>query len=161
MTDTAELANAGVIVEWGTGTGVFTERILEKKRPDADFLAVELNEEFVAATRKRCPAAHVVHDSAAHTGKHLAARGWQGCDRIVCGLPWAAFPEKLQDDLLDTLHEVLRPGGIFVTFGYLQGLLLPAGQRFRRKLQNRFPRVTTSPTLWRNFPPAFVYRATK
>jgi phospholipid N-methyltransferase len=157
MTDTARLSDADVIVEWGTGNGVITERILQKKTPNAGFLAVELNEEFVTATRRRCPTAKIVHDSAAHTRKHLSDHGWRGCDRLVCGLPWAAFPEKLQDDLLDTMYDVLNPGGIFVTFAYLQGLLLPAGQRFRKKLRARFPQVTRTRTIWMNFPPAFVY----
>ena len=53
------------------------------------------------------------------------------------------------------------PGGQFATFAYLQGLLLPAGQRFKDKLAQSFSKVEKSPTVWRNLPPAFVYRCTK
>ena len=80
---------------------------------------------------------------------------------MICGLPWAAFPETLQDELLATILTVLRPGGRFLTFAYLQGLLLPAGRRFRKKLKTTFDRVTTTRTVWCNVPPAFVYCAEK
>lgn len=159
IADSAGLAEASVIVEWGPGTGVFTEKILQKKRPDALFLAVEMNPEFVSATRTRCPGASIYHDSAANTLHYLERHGQRQCDCVICGLPWAAFDESLQDTLLDTLVAILRPGGRFLTFAYLQGLLLPAGRRFRRKLRSRFTHVATTRTVWRNLPPAFVYVA--
>ena len=59
---------------------------------------------------------------------------------------------------LRELRRVLKPGGQFVTFAYLQGLLLPAGRRFRAKLKRSFSDVTKSKIVWRNLPPAFVYR---
>ena len=161
ITDAACLSEASVIVEWGPGTGVFTEQILQKKSGDALFFAMELNPDFVRATQARCPTAQIYHDSATKTSTILAQHQKSQCDAIICGLPWAAFDESLQDALLDTLLEVLHPGARFLTFAYLQGLLLPAGRRFRQKLQSRFSRVTTTRTVWRNTPPAFVYVATK
>lgn len=161
ITDAADLGHASMIVEFGPGTGVFTEKILLKRPAHAGFIAIELNEQFVAATRRRCPTATVHHDSAVNVGTHLNALGVDGCDRIVCGLPWASFPERLQDDLLEATLGALRPGGRIVTFAYLQGLLMPPGLRFRRKLRQHFRRVTTTRTVWRNLPPAFVYIAEK
>jgi phospholipid N-methyltransferase len=79
-------------------------------------------------------------------------------DCILSGLPWAAFPEQLQDRLLEEACKNLAPQGFFVTFAYLQGLLLPAGRRFARKIRGRFTHVEKSPVVWRNLPPAFVYR---
>ena len=54
--------------------------------------------------------------------------------------------------------EVLRPGGQFATFAYVPGQALPAAHRLRRKLREVFSEVTTSRVVWRNTPPAFVYR---
>ena len=161
ITDAACLSEASVIVEWGSGTGVFTEQILQKKSRDALFFAMELNPDFVAATQARCPTAQVHHASAMETPGILAQHDRHHCDAVICGLPWAAFDESLQDALLDTLLDILRPDGRFLTFAYLQGLLLPAGIRFRRKLQSKFSQVMTTRTVWRNTPPAFVYVATK
>ncbi len=159
ITDAAALTEASAVVEFGPGTGVFTETIRRKIRPEATFFAMEINSEFAATTRARCPGVLVVEDSAVNTAAHLRRLGLDCCDRIVCGLPWASFPKTLQHDLMTTILDVLSPDGRFVTFAYLQGLLRPAAARFRRTLHEHFERVTTTPTVWRNFPPAFVYCA--
>jgi phospholipid N-methyltransferase len=159
ITDVAQLDGAEVVVELGPGAGVFTEVISRRIGPGATFLSVEINPEFVEATRARCPGVTVVHDSAVNTQFYLRNLGLDGCDRIICGLPWATFSEALQDQILQTVTRILRPGGRFVTFAYRQGLLLPGGWRFRKKLENTFLRVTTTRTVWLNVPPAFVYCA--
>jgi len=161
ITNEADLSNAEAVVEFGPGSGVFTEQILRKLSPDATFFAMEVNSDFVAATQARCPDVTVYQDSAIHTAKYLKRRGHDACDCVICGLPWAAFPQTLQDELLATIQSILRPGGRFLTFAYLQGLFMPAGLRFRKKLQATFDRVTTTRTVWRNLPPAFVYCAEK
>ena len=161
ITDEADLSHAEAVVEFGPGSGVFTERILQKLSSDATFFAMEVNGDFVTATQARCPDVTVYQDSAIHTAKYLKRQGHDACDCVICGLPWAAFPETLQNELLATIQTVLRPGGRFLTFAYLQGLVLPAGLRFRKKLKATFDRVTTTRTVWRNVPPAFVYCAEK
>ena len=161
ITDTANLPEASAVIELGPGTGVFTEKITQKIPDGAVFLAIELNADFVQATQDRCPDVEIHHDSATNARQYLQAHGLDHCDCIICGLPWASFSESLQDDLLNTIVDILRPGGRFLTFAYLQGLCLPAGQRFRRKLKSHFSEVTTTRTVWCNVPPAFVYCAWK
>ena len=85
------------------------------------------------------------------------AQGVRQVDAIVSGLPWAAFSDDDQNTYLDATMQVLRPGGQFIAFGYLQGLLLPAGRRFRKKLLNYFAEVRVSKPVWGNLPPAFFY----
>jgi phospholipid N-methyltransferase len=159
ITDTADLPHASVVVEFGSGTGVFTEKILEKISGNTIAIALEVNPAFVEATRIRCPRAAVFHDSAVNTAHYLKSAGVQQCDRIICGLPWAGFNNSLQDQLLDTIIEVLAPGGKFLTFAYLHGLLLPSGRRFRKCLSSRFQEIEETPIIWKNLPPAFVYCA--
>jgi len=158
---TAGVAEASVVVELGSGTGVFTEEIGRRLAPGAIFFAIEVNPEFVRATKQRCPDAIVHEGSAVDLLKYLQEHGQEHCDAIVCGLPWAAFEESLQDALLSAIVAALRSGGKFATFAYLQGLALPAGRRFRRKLREAFGSVTTTTTVWANLPPAFVYRGVK
>jgi hypothetical protein len=57
---------------------------------------------------------------------------------------------QLQDKLLATVLDVLKPGGKFLTFAYLQGLLLPSGSMFRKKLHAKFKKVKTTGTVWLN-----------
>jgi len=161
ITDTAELSKASVVIEFGSGTGVFTEKILQKTKTGTTFFAIDINPDFIQATRKRCPNAHIYHDCATNAKKYLNIHSHRYCDCIISGLPWASFTDKLQGDLIDTILDVLKPGGKFLTFAYLQGMLLPGGRRFKKKLHAKFKKITTTPTVWMNIPPAFVYCAEK
>jgi phosphatidylethanolamine/phosphatidyl-N-methylethanolamine N-methyltransferase len=160
ITDCASVDAAKAVVELGPGTGVFTEKILEKMPDDSTFFALEVNARFVEATQRRCPESRVFHDSAANARKYLDQLGLDHCDAVVSGLPWVSFPDHLQNEILDAVVDVLRPGGTFVTFAYLRGVETQPDQQFKHKLQTRFSDVQRSRTVWRNIPPAFVYRAT-
>lgn len=157
MIGMAALTRADSIVELGPGTGVFTEKILERIAPGKVFFALEINPSFVRATKKRCPEAVVYQDTAARMAEYLRIHGTDYCDCVISGLPWASFDYGLQEEILQAVVDSLRPGGEFLTFAYLQGLLLPAGRRFRKLLKSRFSEVSTTSTIWRNCPPAFVY----
>jgi len=159
ITDVAELSQASMVVEFGPGTGVFTEKILEKTSQNTRAFAMEVNADFVEATRRRCPQAVVYRDSALNVAHYLEGFGVEKCDRIICGLPWACFPKEVQNRLLDTIAEVLEPGGKLLTFAYVHGLFLPAGRRFRKCLSSRFQSVTATRIVWQNLPPAFIYCA--
>jgi len=161
LTEAAHVSKADTVVEYGPGTGVFTEVIARKCKPQAKFLSIELCENFVHVARQRCPHVNVIHGSAVDTRKYLEQYGLHSCDCIVSGLPFANFEGELQDKLLEVSLDVLRPGGIFVTFGYFFSPYLPKGMRLRRKLQQNFKNVERLPIVWRNAPPAFAYRAVK
>lgn len=161
ITAAGEVERARVVVELGPGTGVMTSAIQRKLQPGATFFAIEANASFVEALKGRHPGVSVHHDSAVAIRRWLEAHGHTSCDCIVSGLPFTAFSGRLQDDLLAALDDVLAPGGRLVTFAYLGGLLFPGGRRFRRRLRAEFADVSTTPTVWRNVPPAFVYRAVK
>lgn len=161
ITNIADLSKADSVIEFGPGTGVFTEKILKKIPKQANFIAIESNANFVAATKLRCPQATICHDNAIHAKKILKVHGMSHCDCIISGLPWASFNQQLQSQLLSTVFDILRPGGKFLTFAYLQGLLLPGGMNFRGKIQSYFPEVKTTKPVWLNTPPALVYCAQK
>jgi phospholipid N-methyltransferase len=84
------------------------------------------------------------------------SQGIEHVDMIISGLPWASFPDELQIATLEGVRNVLKPGGRLVTFGYHIGTMLPAGRRFYRRLPEYFSRITRSPYIWLNLPPAFV-----
>lgn len=161
VTETARLDKMGTVVELGSGTGVFTEKILEKKSPEALFFAIEINPEFCEATKSRCPSATVYRDSAENMKKYLERHGKDSCDCIISSLPWAVFDHGTQDRLLDVIWDVLKPGGRMITFSYSISMMVPNARRFRSTLRNKFTSVVKSKTVWSNFPPAFVYSAEK
>jgi phospholipid N-methyltransferase len=79
----------------------------------------------------------------------------------VSGLPFASFTPALQDEILAAVVDVLEPGGRFVTFAHLAGIVWPLARRFRHRLVEEFADVAVTRTIWRNLPPAYVYRAVK
>ena len=159
ITDAVGIETAPVVVELGPGTGVFTREILRRRQDCAGrFLAVEIDGELYRNLHRDFPDLELYRDNAVRLPELLKTHSLEYADVIVAGLPWAIFPEQLQTDILESVRRSLKPGGYFLTFAYIQGLLLPAGQRFRRQLRESFAEVTTSSTVWRNLPPAFVYR---
>jgi len=162
VTDLAEVNKADIIVEFGAGDGVFTEVILEKKRPDAFFLSLEINPALAAAAKKRCPDALIIQDSAENVVRHLREAGYDHCDTIVSSLPWTRFEENLQDRLLQAAWDALAPGGRFVTFSYAMSPYIPSGKRFfEGKLPARFGSITRVGPVWKNIPPSLVYMGRK
>jgi phospholipid N-methyltransferase len=155
------IEKADAILEIGPGTGVFTEKIIEKKQPDSNFFAIESNEALSEVLIERFPDLSVHNNCASKLRDIMCLENVKSIDAVVSGLPWASFPESVQDSILDAVVESLSAGGHFATFAYLQGFLLKGAHRFRAKLKSKFSKVTTSKVVWRNLPPAFVYRCVK
>jgi phospholipid N-methyltransferase len=108
----------------------------------------------------------ITPSSAYLTRKMLAGVDWQaeklpqllqehqltGVDCLISGLPFAAFPASLRNQILRCAYEALNPGGQFIAFQYTP-LLYPYLKR-----QYRQVRLGFEP---RNLPPAFVFTCTK
>jgi phospholipid N-methyltransferase len=161
MVEGMGVEEADTIVELGPGTGPFTRAIVERRRAGAFVMAVELDPAFAADVQQRFPEVTVVNDSAEKLKEILRSRGRDSADCIVCGLPWAGFSRERQERLMNAVVASLRPGGCFATFAYIHASRFPPGRRLRRMLESHFSGVTTSPVVWRNLPPAFVYRCRK
>lgn len=158
MVEWIDWSELRVVVEYGPGTGAFTADILARLPAEARFFALEINPTFCEALHRRFPELRIYRQSVQEVDQVCQQEGVSQVDAVLCGLPWAAFSHREQVAYLDAMFRVLRPGGQFVTFAYLQGLVLPAGRRFRRRLDEYFSTVESSRTVWRNLPPAIVYR---
>jgi len=161
ITHTADLGNKKCVVEFGSGDGVFTEKILQRINSGCVFFALEINDRFVKMTKHRCKNAIVYNDSAANINKYLNLHNKRHCDCIISGLPWAAFDRKLQNTLLEVAYDSLEKDGVFLTFAYIQGLLLPSGRAFKQLVNSKFKIVKKTKVVWWNLPPAFVYYCKK
>jgi phosphatidylethanolamine/phosphatidyl-N-methylethanolamine N-methyltransferase len=161
MIEDMGLDRAKAVIEIGPGTGAFTGAIIAAVPRDARVIAVELNATFARGLADKFPKLDVVTGSAEHVGKHLADRGIDAADAILCSLPWAGFPPDLQRRLLKAIVDALRPGARFATFAYLHASGLPPARKFRQLLESSFKTVTRSRAVWRNIPPAMVYRCEK
>ena len=161
ITSEIGIENAQNIVEIGPGTGVFTEEIIPNLRKDANFFVIELNKDLHGLFQKSFPEIKAYNNCASELANIMKEENIDSIDVIISGLPWASFPEQLQKDVLTTIFDSLASGGVFTTFAYLQGFLMKGAHSFRALLKETFDEVETSKTVWRNFPPAFVYRCRK
>ncbi|MEV4568771.1 SAM-dependent methyltransferase [Nonomuraea sp. NPDC049419] len=148
-----------IVVELGPGTGAFTAEIQQRLGGRGHHLAVELNEQLARLLAERYPAVDVAHDDATRLGELLGERGLRMADVVVSGLPWAAFPDDVQRELLGAVTGAMSPGAAFTTFSYIHAIPLSSARRFRALLAERFEEVVPGRTVWRNTPPAFVFHA--
>ncbi|MCR5660873.1 MAG: ribosomal RNA adenine dimethylase domain-containing protein [bacterium] len=161
MINQASIKKAKVIVEFGSGTGVFTKKIISEIDCKTTFLAFEYNQQLAEALAREVPLLRLYNQSAADLPKVLDGLKIRKVDCIISGLPWATFTDEIQDELLNAAYTSLKRSGRFVTFAYLQGLLLPGGIKFAEKINKRFRTVSKSRIIWNNIPPAFVYKCVK
>ncbi len=160
ITANVGLSSAHAVVEIGPGTGAFTGQIREKISPDCRFFAVEINPDMESLLLERFENLDLCIGSAALLGDFMKERDISFLDNVISGLPWACFPESLQDELLTAITQSLKPGGYFTTFSYVKPPL-PKDLKFRAKLKKYFSKIEKTPVVWRNMPPAFVFRCVK
>jgi phosphatidylethanolamine/phosphatidyl-N-methylethanolamine N-methyltransferase len=156
---TAAVPSTGspVVVELGPGTGSFTEVIQRRLAGRGRHIAVEVNAGFARKLAALHPEVDVVHADAADLATVLAHQGLCQADVVVSGLPWAAFSEKQQRDVLSSVVANLSPNGVFTTFAYVHTRWAPSARRLLRSMRWRFDEVVITRTVWANLPPALVY----
>lgn len=160
MTDKIGLNQAKAVAEIGPGTGAFTGAIRNGISDNCKFFAVEINQDMESLLLKNFEDLDLCICSAAKLPELIKERNIPGLDIVISGLPWACFPEELQDELLSAITQSLNPDGVFATFSYLKPPL-PKDRKFRKKLHHYFSKIERSPVVWLNFPPAFVFRCKK
>lgn len=145
---------ARVLIELGPGTGVFTDRILEKMHPDARLLVFELNDNFCNVLKKSItdPRAVIIHDSAEKIEEYLEKHSLGKADVVISSLPLANFPATLRQSILDASHRSLKKAGKYIQFQY--------SLQSKKHIKKTFTEVNIDFTPL-NFPPAFVYTCQK
>lgn len=151
MLENIDFDNVRSIVELGPGTGVFTDLIIERLRPDARLYVFELNEAFHQSLEKRIKdeRVSVIHDSAEFISKYT---GEDPVDVIVSSLPLMVFPDDLRKRVIQESFNILKRKGKYVQFQY--------SLQSKKLLEATFTNVNVRFTL-KNFPPAFVYTCIK
>jgi phosphatidylethanolamine/phosphatidyl-N-methylethanolamine N-methyltransferase len=139
----------GRVVEFGPGTGRFTEALLARGLPAANLTLFELDEEFVTYLRARFPGV-TVHQAPAQEATQLMEPGVQV---VISGLPLLSMPEEVRQGIVRAGFDVLAPRGRFVQFTYGNRPPLPADDIAKLGLT-----VNKGQKIWANLPPARVYR---
>ena len=152
MVQGIDFENARCIVEYGAGTGVFTEKILQMRNKSTTVIVFEMNEAFIPMLQERFGSHHNVHifnESATNVRQRLSGCGFDKACYIVSGLPFASLPQNVSANILEQTKAALKPGGNFITFQYT----LLKMELFHKYFED----ITTIREL-RNIPPAYVLR---
>lgn len=154
MLNNIPFETAKLIIELGPGTGIFTEKIIEKMGSNTQLLVVELNLDFFQNLKDTIthPNVHIKQDSATKIGILSKNLGFEKADIIISSLPLANFPAELRHSILKTVNETLSDNGNFMQFQYSLNAY--------KTLKSLFHTVKLKFTAL-NFPPAFVYTCTK
>jgi phosphatidylethanolamine/phosphatidyl-N-methylethanolamine N-methyltransferase len=146
--------NTKLIIELGPGTGIFTEKIIEKIDPSTHLIILELNPELCKDLKAKInlPNVHIKEASADKIREIIKEFGFEKADIIISSLPLANFSVELRNSILEIVHKSLNEKGNFIQFQYSLNAF--------KNLKKLFPVVKLNFTAL-NFPPAFVYTCSK
>ena len=154
MLGRTDWANTKLFVEYGPGVGTFCRAILERMGPDAQYIAIDTNPEFVAYLREtiRDPRFSAIHGSAADVQAIIRDHGHEHADYVLSGLPFSTLPAGVGDAIGQATADVLRPGGAFLVYQF--------SPKCRDFIEPYLPRIERDMEWW-NVPPAQLYWAWK
>lgn len=141
-------------VEYGPGTGCFTQRILQRAHPDLKLIAIDPNPVFIDHLREHLPDPRLsaVRGSAEDVEAILADHDVGSADFILSGLPFSTLPPGVGDAIMAATQRALTPGGAFLVYQYSLFVLPMLAAHFARVDVGR---------VWRCIPPARLFRAWK
>lgn len=121
MIESINFKNVKCIVEFGPGTGVFSEKILSRIKEDTKVVLVEINKEFyntLKETYGHKKNVIIVNDSAENIDIILKKYNIKNVDYILSGLPFTSLPREVSKTILTKTVEILKEEGEFITFQY-------------------------------------------
>ena len=151
-----EVGTDELVLEFGPGTGPFTDQIRRNIPDPACYLGIERDVAFVGLLQERYPDLSFVAGSAEHAAEFSRQASKKAVGSIISGLPFACLPPTAQDGIIDSILHLLPVGGMFRTFQYIHAYALPTAVRFRRRMAATLGPCQRSRPVFRNMPPAFV-----
>ncbi len=150
MLSRVDWAQCKLFVEYGPGVGTFTPHILKRLAPDATYLAIDLNPDFIdylgeTVTDNRFRA---VLGSAADVEQIVRDSGFEKADYVLSGLPFSTLPDGVGPAIAAATHRVLDSGGAFLVYQFRA--------RARDFMAPHFTRIDNGFEWW-NVPPCFLF----
>ncbi|MEK7657759.1 MAG: methyltransferase domain-containing protein [Patescibacteria group bacterium] len=150
MADLADFSGAKCVVEFGSGTGSVTKKILRRLPEDCVLLSFEIEKSFAERLKKSFNDKRliVINDSAEQLAKYLKKYGYKRADCVISCLPLASLPNGTTKRILEAAKEFLKNGGYYIQIQYSLNDF--------NNLKKVFSNVRLGFEI-RNFPPAFIY----
>lgn len=150
MIKNIEFRECKCIVEYGPGTGVFTEKLLARINEETLVILIEINELFFYNLVKlygHKKNVIILKESAENIDKILMEYKVDWVDYIISGIPFTSLPKDVSERILDKTKLAIGDKGKFITFQY---------SLLKMKIFDRvFKSIKVEKTLI-NLPPAYV-----
>ena len=147
----AHLHDAKHIMELGPGTGGTTKGILKYMRDDASLISVEINQKFIDHMEKTIDDKRlsISNKGAQNLTEIMQDHDWDSADVIISGIPFSTLPKGMDRAIMQSIHDSLKPGGIFLAYqlrDHVSKLAVPFfGDHTFKKVE------------FKNFPPMRIY----
>ena len=141
------------IVEYGAGTGIFAEYLLDKMTAGSTLIMFETNNRFFKKLEQiNDERVRLQHKSVEFVNELLDDKKTGEVDYIISGIPFSFLDDSTRIEILDKAKQILKPGGEFLAY--------QTSGHLKEPLRQTFGNVHTE-WEWRNIPPMTVYRAVK
>ncbi|KOS68649.1 SAM-dependent methyltransferase [Lysinibacillus contaminans] len=154
MIEKIDFKDEKYIVEYGPGTGVFTEKLIKKRDPKTVILLVENNKEFYSLLKEKYKDEDYIfieYGSAEKIERYLKKYRIPYVDYVISGLPFASLPKNVSNEILLNTTKILKENGQFITFQYT---------KIKKAFFNQFFTKIDVKREYRNFPPAYIFNCT-
>lgn len=135
-----------LFVEYGPGVGTFCRPVLERMKPDATLVVIDLNSDFIEYLGKSIHDSrfYPIHGSAADVQEIIRELGHDKADYILSGLPFSTLPDNLGPKIAKETYDAIRPGGAFLVYQFVK--------RARDFMAVHFDRIDNGYSLWNILP---------
>lgn len=110
-----------IIVEYGAGTGAFTERIAKKLKKGDVFIVIESNENFFQILREKFKdnkCVLVYHDGAENICSILQKENIKTVNYIISGVPLSILSKLQIDNLFTNTQLSMDHNSLFIVYQY-------------------------------------------
>lgn len=152
MINNINFENANCIIEYGSGTGVFTEKILARAKENTIIILIEINKTFYNILKNLYGYKKnviIINDSAENIKKIINKYSIEKVDYIISGLPFSSLPKEISNSILGKTSEIISEGGEFITFQYTL---------VKEKYIKCFFDEVKHERVIRNIPPAYILK---
>lgn len=152
MTKQIKQNQKSLIIEFGSGEGCVTKKILEKMSKDSHLLSFEINKKLAKTTKnelKKEKRVEIIEDDVNNVNKYLKDRK---ADIIISSLPLGTMQKEDVLKIISVGKKVLKKEGLFIQYQYLCLDIFKFLKNFNQT------KIGWQPL---NFPPAFVYECKK
>jgi phosphatidylethanolamine/phosphatidyl-N-methylethanolamine N-methyltransferase len=140
----------GIVVELGGGTGSITRALIEAGVAEARLVVVERDPALYRLLRERFPGLRILRGDAGQLVQLLRPIGITHVATVVSSLPLLSMPKRLRQRIVEQSFALLDARGTLVQYTY--GVASPLPGRDYGVAGELAARI------WRNFPPATVWR---